>query len=50
MVSTSNKRKERDMMKLLMSNYEVTLVDEKNQYDFHVLFKGPKESTYEGVT
>jgi ubiquitin-conjugating enzyme E2 H len=50
MVTTSNKRKERDLMKLMMSNYEVSMVDEKNQYDFHVVFKGPKESSYEGVS
>jgi hypothetical protein len=49
MVSVSNKRKERDLMKLMMSNYEVTLTDEGNQNDFYVLFKGPSDSAYEGV-
>jgi ubiquitin-protein ligase len=49
MVSIYNKRKERDMMKLMMSNYEVTVLDEKNKFDFSVTFKGPKESAYEGV-
>jgi hypothetical protein len=44
-----NKRKERDLMKLMMSNFEVTSIDEKNQYDFNVLFRGPKESAYENV-
>jgi hypothetical protein len=46
----SNKRKERDLMKLMMSDYEVSMIDEKNQYDFHVLFRGPKDSAYEGVS
>ena len=46
---TQNKRKEKDLMKLMMSNYEVTLNDESNPNDFNVVFKGPKESSYEGV-
>ncbi len=49
MVTASNKRKERDIMKLMMSNYEVTMTDQGNQNDFYVVFKGPKESAYEGV-
>ena len=44
-----NKRKERDVMKLLMSNYEVSLKDETNKNDMFVLFHGPKGSPYEGV-
>ena len=44
-----NKRKERDVMKLLMSNYEVSLKDETNKNDMYVLFHGPKGSSYEGV-
>jgi ubiquitin-conjugating enzyme E2 H len=47
--NTQNKRKERDVMKLMMSNYEVNLTDENNQNDFYVIFVGPKESPYEGV-
>jgi ubiquitin-protein ligase len=46
---TQNKRKERDVMKLLMSNYEVSLTDETNKNDMYVLFHGPKGSPYEGV-
>ena len=46
---TQNKRKERDVMKLLMSNYEVSLTDETNKNDMYVLFHGPKDSPYEGV-
>lgn len=49
MVTANNKRKERDLMKLMMSNYEVTLTDERNSSDFDVIFKGPRESPYEGV-
>jgi ubiquitin-conjugating enzyme E2 H len=48
--NTQNKRKERDVMKLMMSNYEVNLTDENNQNDFYVVFTGPKESPYEGVS
>jgi len=49
MNSTNNKRKERDLMKLMMSNHEVNLADENNPNDLYVVFKGPKESPYEGV-
>ncbi len=48
-MNTQNKRKEKDLMKLMMSNYEITLTDENNQNDLHVVFEGPKESPYEGV-
>jgi hypothetical protein len=44
------KRKERDLMKLMMSNYEVTVPNEQNSSEFYVNFHGPKESSYEGVT
>jgi ubiquitin-protein ligase len=47
--AASTKRKERDLMKLMMSNYEVTLADEKNQNDLFIVFEGPKDSPYEGV-
>lgn len=36
-------------MKLMMSNYEVTLTDENNPNDLYIVFGGPKESPYEGV-
>ena len=49
MVTISNKRKERDLMKLMMSSYEVSITEESNKNDFYVDFKGPKESAYEGV-
>ncbi len=48
-MNVNNKRKERDLMKLIMSNYEVKLAEEGNQNDFYVSFEGPKESPYEGV-
>lgn len=47
---TKSSRKERDVMKLLMSNYEVTLPDENNHNDLYVIFHGPKDSPYEGVS
>jgi hypothetical protein len=47
--ATQNKRKERDLMKLMMSNYSVTLADENNQNDLFVIFEGPKDSPYQGV-
>jgi hypothetical protein len=47
--AAQNKRKERDLMKLMMSNYEVNLADENNPNDLYVIFQGPKDSPYEGV-
>ncbi len=49
MNSSANKRKERDLMKLMMSNYDVHLTNENNPNDLYVIFKGPKDSPYEGV-
>lgn len=48
-MKSQNTRKERDVMKLLMSNYEVTVSDENNHNDLYVIFHGPKDSPYEGV-
>jgi len=36
-----------DVMKMLMSDYEVTLVND-NMQEFYVRFKGPKETPFEG--
>ena len=36
-------------MKLLMSNYEVS-IDDTNKNDIYVKFHGPKNSPYEGVS
>ena len=47
--SIQNKRKDRDIMKLLMSNYEVS-IDDKNKNELYVKFHGPKNSPYEGVS
>jgi len=43
----AHKRKERDLTKLLMSDYQVTQ-NKENSYDFVVQFDGPKGSFYEG--
>lgn len=48
-MNSKNTRKERDVMKLLMSNYEVNITDENNPNELYVLFHGPKDSPYEGV-
>ena len=45
---TANLRKQKDIMKLLLSKYEIELVD-KNSSGFYVKFNGPKDSPYEGV-
>ena len=49
MVTAINKRKERDLMKLMMSSYEVTMNENNNSNDFFVNIKGPYDSNYEGV-
>lgn len=45
-----NKRREKDVMKLLVSEYDVILTNEANTSEFIVKFLGPKESPYEGVS
>lgn len=45
------KRREKDVMKLMMSGkYEVSLVNEESTQEFDVLFEGPADSNYEGVS
>jgi len=46
-MSSPNKRKETDVMKLMMGSYDVTLVGD-SVTEFFVMFHGPKESPYEG--
>ena len=47
----NNKRREKDVMKLMMSGkYDVVLVNEESTQEFDVLFEGPPESHYEGVS
>ncbi|QLQ82555.1 hypothetical protein HG537_0H03180 [Torulaspora globosa] len=43
----SKRRIETDVMKLLMSDHEVELVND-NMQEFHVKFVGPKDTPYEG--
>lgn len=45
----ANKRRDKDIMKLLISEYEVTVVDEKSNSELQVKFHGPQNSPYEGV-
>mmetsp|Transcript_9696 Transcript_9696/g.17389 ORF Transcript_9696/g.17389 Transcript_9696/m.17389 type:complete len:222 (+) Transcript_9696:144-809(+) len=42
-----NKRRHQDMMKLMMSDYEVLIPDESCMHDFYVKFDGPPETPYE---
>lgn len=42
-MSSPKRRIETDVMKLMMSDYEVTLVNDSMQ-EFYVIFKGPAES------
>ena len=43
-----NKRKEKDVMKLLVSEYEVDVQGDSTS-EFFVKFNGPKDSPYENV-
>ncbi|RLN20208.1 hypothetical protein BBJ28_00002559 [Nothophytophthora sp. Chile5] len=47
-MSKINKRRETDVMKLMMSDYEVHLTDETKTNDMDVKFCGPKDTPYEG--
>ncbi|KAK9808610.1 hypothetical protein WJX72_000531 [[Myrmecia] bisecta] len=46
-MASPGKRREADVMKLMMSDWKVELVED-NVSEFHVVFKGPPESPYEG--
>ncbi|EME49711.1 hypothetical protein DOTSEDRAFT_40871 [Dothistroma septosporum NZE10] len=46
-MSSPKRRIETDVMKMLMSDYEVTLVND-NRQEFYVRFKGPTETPFEG--
>jgi GMP synthase PP-ATPase subunit len=44
-----NKRKSKDVMKLLISDYEVKIIDENKNDQFLIKLKGPENSAYEAV-
>jgi ubiquitin-conjugating enzyme E2 H len=46
-MSSPSKRREMDLMKLMMSDYKVEMVNDGMQ-EFYVEFHGPKESLYQG--
>ncbi|KAK9717043.1 ubiquitin-conjugating enzyme E2 H, variant 3 [Basidiobolus ranarum] len=46
-MSSPRRRIETDVMKLLMSDYEVTLVDD-NMQEFYVRFHGPEDTPFAG--
>ncbi|KAK3303401.1 ubiquitin-conjugating enzyme/RWD-like protein [Chaetomium strumarium] len=46
-MASPRRRIETDVMKMLMSDYEVTLVND-NMQEFYVRFKGPAETPFEG--
>ncbi|KAM1788092.1 hypothetical protein ACFX11_038421 [Malus domestica] len=46
-MSSPSKRREMDLMKLMMSDYKVEMINDGMQ-EFYVDFKGPKESPYQG--
>jgi hypothetical protein len=46
-MSSPRRRIETDVMKMLMSDYEVTLVND-NMQEFYVRFKGPEETPFQG--
>ncbi len=49
--AANNKRREKDVMKLMMSGkFDVQLVNEESTQEFDVVFDGPAESFYEGVS
>ncbi|GER47950.1 ubiquitin-conjugating enzyme E2 5 [Striga asiatica] len=46
-MSSPSKRREMDLMKLMMTDYKVETINDSMQ-EFHVEFHGPKESPYQG--
>jgi len=47
-MSSPSKRRDMDVMKLMVSDFEVSLGDANCPRDFYVKFFGPKDSPYEG--
>lgn len=47
---SNNKRRDKDVMKLLVSDYDVNLINDNNMSEFIVKFIGPADSPYEGVS
>lgn len=47
-MSSPSKRRDMDVMKLMMSNYEVMMSESNNPSDFYVKFRGPADSPYDG--
>lgn len=48
MAASPSKRRDMDVMKLMMSDWQVELCDDSNVGEFSVVFSGPKGSPYEG--
>jgi len=46
-MSSPKRRIETDVMKMMMSDYEVTLIND-NMQEFYVAFKGPTETPFQG--
>lgn len=46
MVSMSNKRRDKDVMKIMVSGYQVELPDESKMNEIIVNFPGPQDSPY----
>ncbi|KAL9242810.1 hypothetical protein vseg_016774 [Gypsophila vaccaria] len=47
-MSSPSKRREMDLMKLMMSDYKVEMINDDSMQEFHVEFHGPNESPYQG--
>jgi len=45
-----NKRRDKDVTKIMVSGYNVELTDENKMNEIIVDFLGPKDSPYEGVS
>lgn len=46
-MNNTKKRMEKDVMKLILSDYDILIKDENKMNEFSVVFKGPKDSPYE---
>lgn len=47
--SSNTKRRQKDIHKLIMSNYEVIILNENKMNEMYIIFKGPGECPYEDV-
>ena len=50
MANSNLKRKQKDVMRIMVSGYDIELCDEERMDEFIIKFNGPKDSLYADVS